>query len=159
MAGTTVDLKAWIQEATKRLGFDLCGIAPASLPTQDRKRYLWWLEEDFHGEMKYMERRERQDIRRLLPTVQSVICAAMVYNSPHPLSIECPDSDRGWISRYAWGEDYHFVLEERLQKLLSIRESNYEIADFEIRTDTLSPEQVAGRLNDLSLNRSEMKKS
>ena len=124
MGITSLDLKGWIRDAAARLGFDLCGIAPASLPTHDPERYLWWLENDFHGEMKYMERRERQDIRLLLPSVRSVICAAMVYNSPHPLSIECQDTgrgqdaDRGWISRYAWGEDYHFVLEERLHKLL-----------------------------------------
>ena len=118
MAQGTGNLKPWIRDAAERLGFDLCGIAPARVPTEDRKRYLWWLEEDFHGEMKYMERRERQDIRLLLPSVRSVICAAMVYNSPYPLSVECADPDRGWISRYAWGEDYHFVLEERLRRLL-----------------------------------------
>jgi epoxyqueuosine reductase len=119
---TSSDLKAWIREAAGRLGFDLCGIAPAALPDKDRRQYLWWLEEGFHGEMKYMERREHEDIRRLLPSVRSVVCAGMVYNSPHPLSTECADPERGpengWISRYAWGEDYHFVLEERLQKLL-----------------------------------------
>jgi epoxyqueuosine reductase len=113
-----VDLKAWIRGAAARLGFDLCGIAPAALPDADRLQYLWWLEEGFHGEMKYMERREHEDIRQLLPGVRSVICAGMVYNTSHPLSTECPDLGRGWISRYAWGEDYHFVLEERLQKLL-----------------------------------------
>ena len=118
MTHTQVNLKAWIREAATRLGFDLCGIAPAALPAEDRQRYLGWLDEGFHGEMKYMERRERQDIRQLLPGVRSVICAGMVYHSPYPLSIECPDPARGWISRYAWGEDYHFVLEERLERLL-----------------------------------------
>ncbi|OFV92698.1 MAG: tRNA epoxyqueuosine(34) reductase QueG, partial [Acidobacteria bacterium RIFCSPLOWO2_02_FULL_61_28] len=124
VAKTSLDLKAWIRDAAERLGFDLCGIAPASLPAHDREQYLWWLQEGFHGEMKYMERRERQDLRLLLPSVRSVICAAMVYNSPHPLSIEChdagrgQDADRGWISRYAWGDDYHLVLQERLQRLL-----------------------------------------
>ena len=118
MGITSLDLKAWIREAAASLGFDLCGIAPAALPAEDRQRYLGWLDEGFHGEMQYMERRERQDIRPLLPGVRSVICAGMVYHSPHPLSIECPDPARGWISRYAWGEDYHFVLEERLERLL-----------------------------------------
>ncbi|MBF8305704.1 MAG: epoxyqueuosine reductase, partial [Acidobacteria bacterium] len=81
MSITSLDLKGWIRDAAARLGFDLCGIAPASLPTHDPERYLWWLENDFHGEMKYMERRERQDIRLLLPSVRSVICVGMVYNS------------------------------------------------------------------------------
>src|SRR3990172_4577895 len=118
MAQVTVNLKTWIREAAERLGFDLCGIAPAALPAHDREQYLWWLEECFHGEMKYMERDQRQDIRLLLPSVRSVICAAMVYNSPQPLSIEGADPSRGGISRYAWGEDYHGVLQERLEKLL-----------------------------------------
>ena len=124
MPQLSVNLKTWIREAASRLGFDLCGIASALPPDQDTQQYLWWLQEGFHGEMKYMERRERQDVRLLLPSVRSVICAAMVYNSPHPLSIEChdagrgQDADRGWISRYAWGEDYHFVLKERLERLL-----------------------------------------
>ena len=115
---TSLDLKAWIREAAGRLGFDLCGIAPAALPDEGRRQYLSWLDEGFHGEMQYMERREREDLRQLLPGVRSVICAGMVYNTSHPLSTECPDPERGWISRYAWGEDYHFVLHERLERLL-----------------------------------------
>ncbi|OFW01948.1 MAG: tRNA epoxyqueuosine(34) reductase QueG [Acidobacteria bacterium RIFCSPLOWO2_12_FULL_59_11] len=112
------DWKGWIREAAARLGFDLCGISSAATPARDREQYLWWLEEGFHGEMKYMERPQRQDIRRLLPRVRSVICAAMVYNTPYPKSTESPDATRGWISRYAWGEDYHGVLQDRLEKLL-----------------------------------------
>ncbi len=110
--------KSWLREEAKRLGFDLCGIAPASLPELDRARYLSWLDRGFQGEMKYMEREQRQDLRLLLPGVRSVICAGMVYNTPHPKSVECPDPARGWISRYGWGEDYHRVLRERLKKLL-----------------------------------------
>ena len=114
-----MDLKSWIREAAKRLDFDLCGIAPAILPDRDRGQYLWWLDQGFHGEMTYMEREQRQDIRLLFPEVRSIICAAMVYNSPHPKSIDCPDPTRGWISRYGWGEDYHFILRERLEQLLT----------------------------------------
>lgn len=114
----TLDLKAWIREAATRLGFDLCGIAPAATPTQDREHYLWWLAEGFQGEMKYMERPQRRDIRQLLSSVRSVICAAIVYNTPYSKSTECPDPTHGWISRYAWGEDYHCLLGERLEKLL-----------------------------------------
>lgn len=118
MAQVAVNLKTWIREAGERLGFALCGIAPAEVPAEDRRRYLAWLEEGFQGEMKYMERPQRRDLRELLPSVRSVICAAMVYNTPHPKSTACPDSDHAWISRYAWGEDYHWVLEKQLEKLL-----------------------------------------
>ena len=57
MAQITVNLKTWIRESAERLGFDLCGIAPAAPLERDRRQYLWWLAEGFHGEMKYMERR------------------------------------------------------------------------------------------------------
>lgn len=114
-----IDLKSWIRKASERIGFDLSGIAPAVLPDQDKGQYLWWLEQGFHGEMGYMERQQRRDIRLLFPEVRSVICAAMVYNAPQPKSIDCPDPTRGWISRYGWGEDYHYVLRERLEQLLA----------------------------------------
>ena len=118
MVNQISDLKSWIREAAKQLGFDLCGIASAALPEPDRAQYLWWLEQGFQGEMKYMEREQRQDLRLLLPSVRSVICVGMIYNTPHPKSIECPDPTRGWISRYGWGEDYHSILHKRLEKLL-----------------------------------------
>ncbi len=114
-----MDLKVWIKDAAPRLGFDLCGIAPAAVPAADTSQYLWWLEQGFHGEMTYMERQQRQDLRLLFPEVRSVICVGMVYNTPHPKSIECPDPTRGWISRYGWGDDYHDVLRARLEKLLA----------------------------------------
>ncbi|MBI4461101.1 MAG: tRNA epoxyqueuosine(34) reductase QueG [Acidobacteria bacterium] len=130
-------VKTRIQQKAARLGLDLCGIAPAGMPARDREQYLWWLQEGFHGEMKYMERPQRQDIRALLPSVRSVICAAMVYNTPYPKSTECPDEDRGWIARYAWGEDYHEVLRQRLEELLQELRSTVEYPfDAKIYVDT-----------------------
>ena len=115
----TTDLKHWIQEAAKRHGFELCGIAPAALDPENREHYLRWLDQGFQGEMEYMKRYERQDLRSLLPTVRSVISLGMIYNTPLPLSIECDDPTRGWIARYAWGDDYHEVMKERMQALLA----------------------------------------
>jgi epoxyqueuosine reductase len=112
------DLKIWIQEAAHELGFDLCGTAPAELDPGNRERYLRWIEQGRHGEMTYMTRQQRRDLRSLLPGVRSVICVGVVYNSPHPRSIECNDSTRGWIARYAWGDDYHAVLRKKLEQLL-----------------------------------------
>lgn len=114
-----MEIKAWITNAAERLGFDLCGIAPAAVPDRDKDQYLWWIEQGFHGEMTYMERQQRQDIRLLFPGVRSVICAGMVYNTGYPKSVDCPDPNRGWISRYGWGDDYHDVLRERLEQLLA----------------------------------------
>ncbi|MBI4478779.1 MAG: tRNA epoxyqueuosine(34) reductase QueG [Acidobacteria bacterium] len=116
--GIKTNLNPWLQDAAARLGFDLCGIAPADLDARNRDQYLWWLEQAFHGEMEYMKRFERQDVRALMPGVRSVICVAMNYNTPHPLSTECSDPARGWIARYAWGDDYHKVMRERLERLV-----------------------------------------
>jgi epoxyqueuosine reductase len=112
------NLKSWLQDATQRLGFDLCGIAPVDVDPKDLDQYLRWLEQGFHGEMGYMKRFERQDPRALMPSVRSMICVAMNYNTDHPLSTECNDPARGWIARYAWGDDYHEVMRKRLETLV-----------------------------------------
>jgi epoxyqueuosine reductase len=69
----------------------------------------------------------RQDPERLLPGVQSIICVGLVYNGPEPYSTGFSDAECAWISRYAWGEDYHHVLRSKLEELA--RKLN-EIEDF-----------------------------
>ncbi|MBI2820079.1 MAG: tRNA epoxyqueuosine(34) reductase QueG [Acidobacteria bacterium] len=131
------NLKSWLRGAAVRLGFDLCGIAPAGLDPKNRDQYLWWLAQGFHGEMGYMKRFERQDVRALMPSLRSVICVAMNYNSANPLSTECNDSTRGWIARYAWGDDYHEVMRERLEMLVEeLRAAVGEELEAKIYVDT-----------------------
>lgn len=70
--------------------------------------------------MRYLTDRRadmRNDPEQLLPGVRSIVCVGMVYNGPEPLSTEFSDLERAWISRYAWGEDYHRVLRARLEAL------------------------------------------
>ena len=112
------DLNSWLENAAARCGFDLCGIAPAEIEPRNRNQYLRWLDQGFHGEMEYMKRFERQNLRALLPSVRSVICVGMNYNTDHPLSIDCDDPTRGWIARYAWGDDYHEIMRHRMQSLV-----------------------------------------
>jgi epoxyqueuosine reductase len=53
-----------------------------------------------------------------VPDARSVICCALAYDTPPPRSTETPpDPERGWISRYAWGDDYHTIIEEKLEAL------------------------------------------
>src|ERR1019366_5449388 len=137
MDPATQDIKAWIKGAAARLGFELCGIAPAAVPEGDKAQYLWWLEQGFHGEMSYMERQQRQDLRLVFPGVRSVISAGMLYNSPFPKSIDSPDPSRGWISRYGWGDDYHDLLHSRLEELLAeLRAAVAESFEARVYTDT-----------------------
>ncbi len=108
-----------IQQHAVSLGFDLCGIAPAdSFP---ELRFLReWLDAGYAGDMSYLARsaERRMDVRQVLPSARSVIVAAMVYNTDRPYSTEVT-GDRAEISRYAWGEDYHRVMGEKLEALIA----------------------------------------
>src|SRR5260370_42112487 len=66
----------------------------------------------------------RDDPPRLLASARSVICVGKLYQTPWPHTTRFDDRDRGWISRYAWGEDYHDVMRrglERLERMLRER--------------------------------------
>ncbi len=99
-------------------GCDLVGVAPVA-GFKELDFYPQWLEAGYAGEMEYLHRQlpKRLDPRQILPSAQSVIVIGLNYHTPHPLSIENQDRERGWISRYAWGEDYHHVLSEKLETL------------------------------------------
>ena len=60
----------------------------------------------------------RADPRLLLPTARSIISVGKLYNGPEPRSTELLDPENAWISRYAWGEDYHQVVRAGLEKLV-----------------------------------------
>jgi epoxyqueuosine reductase len=120
----TVALTRSIKEKALEIGFDLVGISPVG-PFPESQFFKEWLSKGFNGEMKYMERNSerREDVRRVFPEARSVISCGLNYNTEYPYSINRVDKQRGWISRYAWGDDYHEVIKDRLSKLLGfIRE-------------------------------------
>ncbi|HEX4773653.1 MAG TPA: tRNA epoxyqueuosine(34) reductase QueG [Bryobacteraceae bacterium] len=109
-------------EQTKQLaaecGFELAGIAVA-LPHADFTRFEEWRTRDFAGEMGYLTDHRgdlRNDPRNLLAEAKSIVCVGKLYNTPHPHT--SADPDRGWISRYAWGSDYHEVMRQGLTALV-----------------------------------------
>jgi len=112
-----VILTQWVIEQGRAVGFTKVGVAPAAdLP--ELARFPEWLERGYAGEMDYLKNPKRRDVRELMPDARSVICCALAYDTPHPRSTETPpDSERGWISRYAWGDDYHAIIEEKLEAL------------------------------------------
>jgi epoxyqueuosine reductase len=71
--------------------------------------------------MAYLSRSadKRADVRRVLPSAQSVIVTGTIYNTNIPYSTESADPGRAQIARYAWGDDYHAVLAARLDALLA----------------------------------------
>lgn len=109
-----------IKQAARECGFELAGVA-AALPSTDFSRFAAWREQEFAGEMHYLTDRRgdvRADPRNLLPTAKSIVCAGKLYNTPHPHTHDLQDPKRGWISRYAWGADYHDVLRDGLESLV-----------------------------------------
>jgi epoxyqueuosine reductase len=121
-----------IRDLARRCGFELAGVA-AALPAQDRARYHEWVGAGRAGKMEYLTDRRaavRDDPRHLLASARSVICAGKLYQTPWPQSTRFHDAERAWISRYAWGEDYHNVMRrglERLDGLLRSEEHTSEL--------------------------------
>ena len=115
----------WIAERARALGFDLCGVAPvATEHLVELSRFPEWLDRGYAGEMRYLADARRSDPRRVLDGAKSMIVVAINYKTPHsaPASgiADAPArAPRGWISRYAWGDDYHDILRERLNALIA----------------------------------------
>jgi epoxyqueuosine reductase len=110
------------------IGFDLCGVARAE--NYGEPQHLpEWLARGYAGEMRYLHDARRHSIPGVLPGARSVIVCALNYNTPPPYSTAalanqpCSDGSRAapraWISRYAWGHDYHDVLKPKLEQLES----------------------------------------
>jgi epoxyqueuosine reductase len=120
---TPAEKTAWICERARARGFDLCGVAdPQSLV--ELVHLPEWLERGYAGEMKYLQDPRRKDPRLVLDGVRSMVVVALNYNSAQARSTEffatqAGESPRGWISRYAWGDDYHEVIGRKLEELLS----------------------------------------
>ena len=126
-----------VKSLARDCGFELAGITPA-LPTADRDSYHRWVTSGFAGEMSYLTDRRagvRDDPRNLLPSARSIVCVGKLYNGPQPYSTKIRDSELAWISRYAWGEDYHDVLRHGLQQLAD-RLVQLETFEYKICVDT-----------------------
>ena len=108
-----------IKARARELGFDLCGIAPAS-DHPELAFFREWLDRGYAGDMAYLNRSadRRADVRHVIPSARTVIVTATIYNTSRPYSTECADPGRAHIARYAWGDDYHDVIGGRMQRLL-----------------------------------------
>jgi epoxyqueuosine reductase len=128
-----------IRELAGDCGFELAGVARA-LPAADAGRYREWAAAGYAGEMLYLTDRRaevREDPRLLLPSARSMICVGKLYHTPAPLSTEFSEEERGWISRYAWGDDYHERMREGLRRLEGkIRGRSGEPLESRILVDT-----------------------
>lgn len=105
-----------IKQKAKSVGFDLVGITPADPLREEGQRLAEWISRGYHATMFWMERNtdRRTDPKKIVPDAKSVISVGMNYYTPHKIT---DHPERGKISRYAWGDDYHDVLTARLKKL------------------------------------------
>jgi epoxyqueuosine reductase len=110
----------WIVEQARALGFDLCGVV-ATPDFPELAHFKEWIARGFQGEMKYLADPRRQDPSLAFEPLRSVVVCGLNYNTAHPYSVDATaattDPSRGWISRYAWGSDYHEVLWKKLNAL------------------------------------------
>ncbi len=112
---------ALVKRLAGECGFELAGVAPA-VPLPEAVWYLDWVQQGFAGTMSYLTGRRaaiRLDPRLLLPFARSIICLGKLYNRPEPYSTEFKQAGRAWISRYAWGQDYHRVMRLGMRRLVA----------------------------------------
>ncbi len=131
MAG--MSLRDQLKQRAVEEGFDLFGVAPA-VPGKDLEFIREWLERGFAGEMRYLSNPKRLDPKSVLPSVQSVICVGLIYNTPWPSSMQV--GPRASISRYAWGSDYHEIMREKLERLRAAMEMLAPGAETRVFVDT-----------------------
>lgn len=105
-----------IKNEAKRLGFLSCGISKADFLEEEAPRLEQWLNKNMHGEMQYMENHfdKRLDPTKLVEDSKSVVSLLLNYFP----SKEPKDKTAPKISKYAYGDDYHFVIKEKLKRLL-----------------------------------------
>ena len=124
------EITAAIKQSAIDAGFDLVGIAPLQ-DFPELQHFPRWIAEGHAAEMKYMEARDehgrlkRASLANTVPWARSVVVCAVNYNTAQPYSTEIQkdspeNQERGWISRYAWGQqDYHHSLMPRLLRVES----------------------------------------
>ena len=114
---TRISIAAQIKARALEMGFAKVGIVRAANLPDGLDHLRDWLAHDYHGEMKWLERNpeQRADPRRFWPQARSVIVVASNYYTPH----EHEPTRAGKVSRYAWGDDYHDVVGDKLRELLA----------------------------------------
>jgi epoxyqueuosine reductase len=124
---TKNELTRWLKSRAAELGFSVCGIAPAGLLDKEATHLENWLKAGMHGEMAYMENYfdKRIDPRKLLDDAKSVI--VLLYNYFPEKTL--PETDNYILSKYAYGEDYHFVIKDKLKQIIAeLREKAGDIS-------------------------------
>jgi epoxyqueuosine reductase len=119
----SAEITATVTQAATEAGFDLVGVAPVE-DAPELEYFPRWIAAGHAGEMKYLQGRDEQgrlkraSVAHAAPWARSVVVCAINYNTPQPYSTQATHEGRGWISRYAWGQqDYHDSVMARLRRV------------------------------------------
>ena len=128
------ETSAQIRAHALGLGFHKVGITRAENLPAEQKQLTAWLQRGYHGEMNWMTRDpgQRTDPRRIFPQARSAVVVALNYYTPHQHS---DNSASGKVSRYAWGDDYHEVVGDKLRELLLWIKEQWPEADGKVCVD------------------------
>lgn len=127
-------MSAEIRQQAIDLGFAKVGIVRAETLVDEAVRLREWLARGYQGEMQWMERdpAQRADPNKIFPDARSVVVVAMNYYTPHEHQESCAT---GKVSRYAWGDDYHDVMGDKLRALLSWIKEQWPQAEGKVCVD------------------------
>ncbi|WP_436515094.1 tRNA epoxyqueuosine(34) reductase QueG [Ekhidna sp. To15] len=116
MISQTIRHTRFVKEKAKELGFSFCGISRAEFLEEEASRLEEWLNRGYQGKMSYLENHfdKRLDPSKLVPGAKSVV--SLVYNY-FPEKNYSEDSPK--IAKYAYGQDYHFVVKDKLKALMA----------------------------------------
>lgn len=130
----TKDNTEKIKAEAKRLGFFACGISKARFLDEDKEVIKKWLSNNNNGTMSYMERNleKRLNPKLLVENARSIISVLLPYY-PH---VKQKETQAPIISKYAYGEDYHFIVKEKLKKLYTFINENIQKINGRIFTDS-----------------------
>jgi epoxyqueuosine reductase len=108
---------SYIKSIANQLGFSFCGISKAEFLEEEAPRLEEWLRRNYQGKMSYLENHfdKRLDPTLLVPGAKSVI--SLIYNYYPKKNLA--ERDQFKIAKYAYGEDYHFVVKEKLKEFVS----------------------------------------
>jgi epoxyqueuosine reductase len=106
-----------IKDKAYELGFSFCGISKADFLQEEAPRLESWLNKNHHGKMDYMQNHfdKRLDPRLLVDDAKSVVSLLLNYYPDQKQSAETYK-----ISKYAYGQDYHLVIKEKLKLLFHL---------------------------------------
>lgn len=113
------ELTQAIKQKASELGFDLCGVAPADIGKNDFDFFSRWVSKGYHASMQWLEKNphKRSHPSNVLENAKSIISVGLNYYRGNARSTELKDGQHAWISNYAWGDDYHLIVDEKLVEL------------------------------------------